>query len=117
MSGTHPAVTDADALDDRDWFEGHPGRAYRLRRGYEGWWIVERRPGGEMQPVEIVKIYAPREGQVRTIRVKPGDKIDKDFKYVEYLIVAAIVLAAAFWILRRLRSTTLTGRAPTDPPR
>jgi hypothetical protein len=25
-----------------------PGRSYRLRPGYEGWWIVERRPGGEM---------------------------------------------------------------------
>jgi membrane protein DedA with SNARE-associated domain len=45
------------------------------------------------------------------------DKIDKNFKYIEYLVVAAIVLAAALWILRRLRSTTLTGRAPTDPPR
>ncbi|MDB5309910.1 MAG: hypothetical protein JWO38_4112 [Gemmataceae bacterium] len=38
---------------------------------------------GQMQPVEIVKIYAPREGQVRTIRVKPGDKLDKDFTVVE----------------------------------
>ena len=35
-------------MDDRDWFEGHPGRAYRLRPGYEGWWIIERRPGGEL---------------------------------------------------------------------
>jgi hypothetical protein len=48
MSGTHPTATDADAIDDRDWFEGHSGRACRLRRGYEGWWIVERRPGGEL---------------------------------------------------------------------
>jgi hypothetical protein len=48
MSGTHPAATDIDAVDDTDWFAGHPGRAYRLRRGYEGWWIVERRPGGEL---------------------------------------------------------------------
>jgi hypothetical protein len=48
MSGTHPAVTDADAVDDFDWFEDHSGRSYRLRPGYEGWWIVERRPGGEL---------------------------------------------------------------------
>ena len=48
MSGTHPAVTDADAMDDRDWFEGHSGRAYRLRPGYEGWWLVEQRSGGEL---------------------------------------------------------------------
>ena len=48
MSDTPPVVTDADAVDDLDWFEDHPGRAYRFRPGYEGWWIVERRPGGEM---------------------------------------------------------------------
>jgi membrane protein DedA with SNARE-associated domain len=45
------------------------------------------------------------------------DRIDKDFKYVEVLVVAGVLLAAAYWVLRRRRSSTLTGRAPTDPPR
>jgi membrane protein DedA with SNARE-associated domain len=44
------------------------------------------------------------------------DSIDRKFKYVEYLVVAGVLLAAAYWVLRRRRSTTLTGRAP-DPPR
>lgn len=45
------------------------------------------------------------------------DRVDKGFKYVEYVVVAGVVLAAAYLILRRLRSSTLTRRAPTDPPR
>jgi|SoiMethySBSTD1v2_1073268.scaffolds.fasta_scaffold3004201_1 hypothetical protein len=48
MSGTQPVITDVDAADDSAWFASHPGRAYRLRPGFEGWWIVERRPGGEL---------------------------------------------------------------------
>jgi membrane protein DedA with SNARE-associated domain len=45
------------------------------------------------------------------------DRVDKGFKYVEIVVVAGVVLAAAYWVLRRFRSSTLTGRAPTDPPR
>src|SRR5438128_9464752 len=45
------------------------------------------------------------------------DTIDKDFKYVEVVVVAGVVLAVAYWFLRRRRSSTLTGRAPTDSPR
>ena len=30
---------------------------------------------GHMQPVEIAKVYAPREGQIRKVLVRPGDKI------------------------------------------
>ncbi|MFO0799920.1 MAG: efflux RND transporter periplasmic adaptor subunit [Gemmataceae bacterium] len=30
---------------------------------------------GHMQPVEIAKVYAPREGQIRRVLVRPGDKI------------------------------------------
>ena len=45
------------------------------------------------------------------------DTIDKDFKYVEVVVVAGVVLAVAYWFLRRRRSSTLTGRAPTDTPR
>jgi hypothetical protein len=32
---------------------------------------------GQVQPVEIAKIYPPREGQVRAMRVKPGEKVDQ----------------------------------------
>jgi hypothetical protein len=35
---------------------------------------------GQMQPVEIAKIYPPREGWVRDLRVKPGDKIDPGYE-------------------------------------
>jgi membrane protein DedA with SNARE-associated domain len=45
------------------------------------------------------------------------DSVDKNFKYVEYLVVAGVLLAAAYWFVRRRRSSTLTGRAPADPPR
>jgi hypothetical protein len=30
---------------------------------------------GHMQPVEIAKVYAPKEGQIRRVLVKPGDKL------------------------------------------
>ena len=40
-------VMDADAINDRSWFEEHPNRAYRIRRGDGGaWWIIQKRPGG-----------------------------------------------------------------------
>ncbi len=35
---------------------------------------------GQLQPVEIAKIYPPREAQVREVRVKPGDKIDRNYE-------------------------------------
>jgi hypothetical protein len=43
-----PEVTDLDATDDGDWFGANPQRAYRLRQGADGWWIIEKRPGGEL---------------------------------------------------------------------
>lgn len=30
---------------------------------------------GQLQPVEIAKVYAPREGQIRAILARPGDKL------------------------------------------
>jgi hypothetical protein len=33
-----------------------------------------------MQPVEITKIFPPREGQVREVRAKPGEKFDPGFE-------------------------------------
>ncbi len=30
---------------------------------------------GHMQPVEIAKVYAPKEGQIRRVLVRPGDKL------------------------------------------
>jgi membrane protein DedA with SNARE-associated domain len=44
------------------------------------------------------------------------DRIDKDFKYVEYLVVAGVLALAAYLVLRRRRSSTLPARAD-DPPR
>ncbi|MBN9522444.1 hypothetical protein J0H58_28645 [bacterium] len=38
---------------------------------------------GQMQPVEITKVYAPREGQIRRVMVKPGDEIGPDYSVVE----------------------------------
>ena len=38
---------------------------------------------GQMLPVEIAKIFPPREGQVVAVRAKPGDKIDPNFPLVE----------------------------------
>jgi hypothetical protein len=36
-------VPDLDAADDFAWFAANPQRSYRLRKGVEGWWIVEKR--------------------------------------------------------------------------
>lgn len=30
---------------------------------------------GQMQPVDIAKVYPPREGQIRAVRAKPGEKV------------------------------------------
>ncbi len=35
---------------------------------------------GQMQPVDIAKIFPPREGQVRAVRVKPGDKVAEGYE-------------------------------------
>ena len=37
---------------------------------------------GQMLPVEIAKIFPPREGVVKEIRAKPGDKVDPNFPLV-----------------------------------
>jgi len=37
---------------------------------------------GQLLPVEIAQIFAPREGVVRDIRVKPGDRINPGFEVV-----------------------------------
>ncbi|MFM8274993.1 MAG: hypothetical protein ACKODX_22050 [Gemmata sp.] len=37
---------------------------------------------GQMLPVEIAKIYPPREGVVKEIRVKPGQYVDPNFEVV-----------------------------------
>jgi len=42
--------------------------------------------------------------------------LQHDLRYLEIAVVAGVLLAAAYWVLRRRRSSTLTGRAP-DPPR
>src|SRR5712691_10779453 len=39
------------------------------------------------------------------------DKFHKDFSYVEYAVVAGVILLAAYLILRRRRSTTMARRA------
>jgi hypothetical protein len=39
---------------------------------------------GQMQPVEITKIFPPREGQVREIRAKPGEKIDPSYEVASF---------------------------------
>lgn len=33
---------------------------------------------GQMQPVDIAKVFPPREGRVQAVRVKPGDKVIDD---------------------------------------
>jgi hypothetical protein len=38
-SGAGPALSDADALADRMWFDQHPRRRYRARPG----WLIRRR--------------------------------------------------------------------------
>jgi len=40
---------------------------------------------------------------------------DHDFRYVEYLVVAGIVVFAAYWIVRRRRAATITAHG--DPSR
>jgi hypothetical protein len=45
---TYPTATGLDAADDSAWFGAHPERSYRLRKAVEGWWIIERRTGGEL---------------------------------------------------------------------
>jgi hypothetical protein len=37
---------------------------------------------GQMLPVEVGKVYAPRDGRVMEVRVKPGDRINPDFAAV-----------------------------------
>jgi hypothetical protein len=39
----HQVEPDPAAMAER-----YGAETTRLRRGYEGWWIVERRPGGEL---------------------------------------------------------------------
>jgi hypothetical protein len=51
-----PAVTAADAADDRDWFATHPRRRYRARRAERGFWIVRRRAGGVFLRIWCVTI-------------------------------------------------------------
>ena len=41
---------------------------------------------------------------------------DKDFRYVEIVVVAGVVVLAAYWVVRARRSSTLAPRAD-DPPR
>ena len=39
-----PRVAEAEALDDQSWFDKHPGRRFRGRRGSDGFfWIIRRR--------------------------------------------------------------------------
>jgi membrane protein DedA with SNARE-associated domain len=42
------------------------------------------------------------------------ERFHHDFGYVEYAVVAAILMLLAFWIYRRLRASRLSGRA-SDP--
>ena len=42
-------------------------------------------------------------------------KVHHDFRYVDYAVVAGIVLLAVYWILRRRRSTTMARRASDSP--
>ena len=44
-------------------------------------------------------------------------KLQHDLRYLEIVVVAGVVLAVGYWFVRRRRSSTLTGRAPTDTPR
>jgi membrane protein DedA with SNARE-associated domain len=43
--------------------------------------------------------------------------LQHDLRYLEIAVVAGVLLAVAYWIVRRRRSSTLTGRASADPPR
>jgi membrane protein DedA with SNARE-associated domain len=44
------------------------------------------------------------------------ERFHHDFGYVEYVVVAAILMLLAFWIFRRLRASRLSNRA-SDPAR
>lgn len=44
------------------------------------------------------------------------ERFHHDFGYVEYVVVAAILMLLAFWIFRRLRASRLSSRA-SDPAR
>jgi membrane protein DedA with SNARE-associated domain len=44
------------------------------------------------------------------------ERFHHDFGYIEYVIVAAILMLLAFWIYRKLRASRLSGRA-SDPAR
>ena len=44
------------------------------------------------------------------------DTFHKDFRWVEYLVVVGILVAAAYWVLRFRRSSTIAS-ADDDPPR
>ena len=43
------------------------------------------------------------------------ERVHHDFKYVDYVIVAAVILAVAAWVVRRRSSRLAAGRAQ-DPP-
>jgi membrane protein DedA with SNARE-associated domain len=47
---------------------------------------------------------------------KSYERFHHDFGYVEYIVVAAILMLLAFWIYRRLRASRLSNRA-SDPAR
>jgi len=47
---------------------------------------------------------------------KSYERFHHDFGYVEYVVVAAILMLLAFWIYRRLRASRLSNRA-SDPAR
>jgi hypothetical protein len=46
-----PRVAEAEALDDQSWFDEHPGRRFRGRRGSEGFFLdhpqTRRRPAAD----------------------------------------------------------------------
>ena len=44
------------------------------------------------------------------------ERFHHDFGYVEYVVVAVILMLLAFWIYRRLRASRLSSRA-SDPAR
>jgi membrane protein DedA with SNARE-associated domain len=42
--------------------------------------------------------------------------LQHDLRYLEIAVVAGVLLGAAYWVMRRRRSSTLAARAE-DPPR
>ena len=44
------------------------------------------------------------------------ERVHHDFGFVEYAVVAAILMLLAFWIYRKFRASRLSGRA-SDPAR